>query len=140
MTAELARFLPAPDGRARRGPLSSSTTTGRESIGKVRPWYGVAPNLVRAYAWIMSLGAEGLREVAEIAVLNNNYLMAQVLEIRGVSAPYAAGRRRIEQVRYSWEQLTRETGDPLPRRSAAGSRTSGRTTGRATTRSSSRSR
>jgi hypothetical protein len=46
-----------------------------DSIGKVRPWYGVAPNIVRAYAWIMSLGAEGLREVAEIAVLNNNYLM-----------------------------------------------------------------
>ena len=82
-----------------------------DSIGKVRPWYGVAPNLVRAYAWIMSLGADGLREVAETAVLNNNYLMAKVLEIRGVSAPYAAGRRRIEQVRYSWEQLTR--GDRL---------------------------
>ena len=36
--------------------------------------------------------------------------MAKVLEISGASAPYAAGRRRIEQVRYSWEQLTRETG------------------------------
>jgi len=74
---------------------------------------------VRAYAWIMSLGADGLREVAETAVLDNNYLMAKVLEIRGVSAPYAAGRRRIEQVRYSWEQLTRETGlttDDLGRR------------------------
>ena len=71
---------------------------------------GVAPNLLRAYAWIMSLGAEGLREVAEIAVLNNNYLLKRILEIRGASAPYAAGKRRIEQVRYSWEELTRETG------------------------------
>ena len=58
----------------------------------------------------MSLGADGLREVAEIAVLNNNYLLKKVLEIRGVSAPYAEGKRRIEQVRYSWEQLTDETG------------------------------
>ena len=33
-----------------------------------------------------------------------------VLAIRGVSAPYAKGRRRIEQVRYSWEELARETG------------------------------
>jgi glycine dehydrogenase subunit 2 len=48
--------------------------------------------------------------VAEIAVLNNNYLLKKMLEIPGVSAPYAAGKRRIEQVRYSWEELTAETG------------------------------
>ncbi len=58
----------------------------------------------------MSLGAEGLRQVAETAVLNNNYLMARVLAIRGASAPYAAGRRRIEQVRYSWQALSEATG------------------------------
>jgi glycine dehydrogenase subunit 2 len=81
-----------------------------DSIGKIRPFVGVAPNLVRAYAWIMSLGAEGLREAAEVAVLNNNYLMQRILEIRGASAPFAVGRRRIEQVRYSWQDLTRETG------------------------------
>jgi glycine cleavage system P protein (glycine dehydrogenase) subunit 2 len=80
------------------------------SVGKIRPWYGVAQNILKAYAWIMSLGADGLREVAEIAVLNNNYLLNKVLEIRGASMPYARGKRRIEQVRYSWEELTRETG------------------------------
>jgi glycine dehydrogenase subunit 2 len=58
----------------------------------------------------MSMGAEGLREVAEIAVLNNNYLLQKMLEIPGVCAPYARGKRRIEQVRYSWEELGRETG------------------------------
>ena len=58
----------------------------------------------------MSLGADGLREVAEIAVLNNNYLMSKVLEIQGASAPYAKGKRRIEQVRYSWQKLAEETG------------------------------
>ncbi len=109
VTAELARFLPRPtvefDGTTYR--LDDDRP---DSIGKVRPWYGVVANLVRAYAWIMSLGADGLREVAEIAVLNNNYLMQRVLEIRGLTAPYAAGKRRIEQVRYSWEELTRETG------------------------------
>ena len=52
----------------------------------------------------------GLRAVAETAVLNNNYLLNRVLKIRGVSAPYAIGRRRIEQVRYSWEQLAKDTG------------------------------
>jgi glycine dehydrogenase subunit 2 len=81
-----------------------------QSIGKIRPWYGVAQNILKAYAWIMALGADGLREVAEIAVLNNNYLLKKVLALRGVSAPYARGKRRIEQVRYSWEQLSAETG------------------------------
>jgi glycine dehydrogenase subunit 2 len=109
VTKELARFLPVPlvryDGR--RYHLDYTLP---ESIGKISPFYGVAPVVLRAYAWVMSLGAAGLREVAEIAVLNNNYLLKKMLQIRGVSAPYAPGRHRIEQVRYSWEKLTEETG------------------------------
>ena len=109
VTNELAPFLPAPTVE-HDGQKYFLNYDRPHSIGKMRPFYGVAQNLLKAYAWIMSLGADGLREVAEIAVLNNNYLMKKVLEIRGASAPYAAGKRRIEQVRYSWEQLTRETG------------------------------
>ncbi|GAA4611558.1 aminomethyl-transferring glycine dehydrogenase subunit GcvPB [Actinoallomurus liliacearum] len=109
VTEALAPFLPRPtvefDGTRYR--LDDDRP---ESVGKIRPFYGVVPNLVRAYAWIMALGAEGLREAAEVAVLNNNYLMKKVLEIRGTSAPYAEGRRRIEQVRYSWAKLAEETG------------------------------
>jgi glycine dehydrogenase subunit 2 len=109
VTSELAAFLPVPmvefDGE--RFFLDYDRP---ESIGKIGPFYGVPQNMLRAYAWIMSLGGEGLREVAEVAVLNNNYLMKKVLEVRGVSAPYAEGKRRIEQVRYSWEQLASETG------------------------------
>ena len=109
VTDALAPYLPSPtiefDGNAFR--LDHDRP---HSIGKIGPFVGVTPNLLRAYAWIMSLGADGLREVAEIAVLNNNYLLKRVLEIPGASAPYATGKRRIEQVRYSWETLTRETG------------------------------
>jgi glycine dehydrogenase subunit 2 len=107
--AELASFLPKPtvefDGQ--RYFLDFDRP---RSIGKIRPWYGVAQNILKGYAWIMALGADGLREVAETAVLNNNYLLKRVLEIRGASVPYAKGKRRIEQVRYSWEQLSQETG------------------------------
>ena len=106
---ELAGFLPVPlvefDGE--KYSLNYSLP---HSIGKVGPFYGVAPVIVKAYAWAMSLGADGLREVAEVAVLNNNYLLKKMLEIPGVSVPYARGKRRIEQVRYSWEELARETG------------------------------
>jgi glycine cleavage system P protein (glycine dehydrogenase) subunit 2 len=109
VTDTLAPFLPVPTVEF-DGAQYYLDYKRPQSIGKVRPFYGVAPNILRAYAWIMSLGAEGLREVAQVAVLNNNYLMKKVLGIRGLSAPYAKGRRRIEQVRYSWEQLTDETG------------------------------
>ena len=93
-----------------RASASWCATSDEQSIGAVAPFFGVIPNIVRAYAWMMALGADGLRAVAEIAVLNNNYLMKKVLEIPGASAPYATGRRRIEQVRYSWQELFEETG------------------------------
>jgi glycine dehydrogenase subunit 2 len=109
VTKEMSPFLPTPtvefDGDSYHLDFNRP-----QSIGKIRPWYGVAPNILKAYAWVMSLGADGLREISEIAVLNNNYLLSKVLEIRGVSMPYTKGKRRIEQVRYSWEQLTNDTG------------------------------
>ncbi|MFC1565008.1 aminomethyl-transferring glycine dehydrogenase subunit GcvPB [candidate division KSB1 bacterium] len=109
VTEELADFLPVPqveyDGS--RYYLNYDIPN---SFGKIRGFYGVMPAVLKAYSWIMSLGEEGLKEVARTAVLNNNYLLAKVLKINGASAPYAEGRHRIEQVRYSWEQLTNETG------------------------------
>jgi glycine dehydrogenase subunit 2 len=109
VTEDLARFLPVPLV-AFNGKRYFLDYDRPDSIGKVGPFYGAAPNILRAYAWVMGLGAEGLREAAEVAVLNNNYLLKKALEIPGLSAPYAYGKRRIEQVRYSCEQLAQETG------------------------------
>jgi len=80
------------------------------TIGKTRQFYGPIPVIVRAYAWIRSLGTEGLEEVARIAVLNNNYLLSKISKIRGAASPYSAGKHRIEQVRYTWDQLYKDTG------------------------------
>jgi glycine dehydrogenase subunit 2 len=44
------------------------------SIGKVRSYYGNAGILLRALTYIQSHGADGLRQVADMAVLNANYL------------------------------------------------------------------
>ena len=108
-TEELAKFLPLPvvefDGQSYYLDYDRP-----HSIGKIGPWYGNASVVLKAYAWAMSLGADGLRQVAEIAVLNNNYLLHKMRQIPGLSAPYAEGKRRIEQVRYSWEELAQETG------------------------------
>ena len=109
VTEALAKFLPVPlveyDGD--KYHLNYDVP---ESIGKVRDFYGSIPVILKAYAWIMSLGSEGLKNAARIAVLNNNYLFRKVIKIRGASAPFAKGRHRIEQVRYSWENLTSDTG------------------------------
>ncbi|REJ05711.1 glycine dehydrogenase subunit 2 [Microbacterium bovistercoris] len=110
VSAALAPFLPGPRVTRLDDGTFDVVAGDEQSIGAVAPFHGVIPNLVRAYSWIMALGAEGLLAAAEIAVLNNNYLLAKVLEIPGASAPYAEGRRRIEQVRYSWEDLYQETG------------------------------
>ena len=80
------------------------------TIGKVRAFHGVFPAVLRAYAWMMSLGAEGLKEVARVAVLNNNYILGKIRKMHGASVPFDDGSHRIEQVRYSWQKLFEETG------------------------------
>ena len=48
------------------------------SIGRLRGFQGNYGCFVRAYAYICSLGAAGLRDVSETAVLNANYLLARL--------------------------------------------------------------
>jgi len=81
-----------------------------DSIGKVREYHGNIPAVLRAYAWIMSMGAEGLVEVARTSVLNNNYLTKMLEQIKGTKRYYAPGKYRLEQERWSWEKLTEDTG------------------------------
>lgn len=107
---ELAKYMPTPivkyDGKRYRLDFDRP-----DSIGKVRDFYGVAAVVVRAYAWTMMLGADGLRECADISVINNNYFEKKLLQIPGLSECYAGnGHRRQEQVRYSWSKLNDDTG------------------------------
>jgi len=50
------------------------------SIGRLRGFHGNFGTFVRAYAYICSLGAEGLRDASEAAVVNANYLLARLAE------------------------------------------------------------
>ena len=80
------------------------------SIGKVKAFLGNLQVVLRSYCWVMALGAEGLKTVAQTAVLNNNYLATKLSKVRGVSIPYAEGKYRLQEVRYSWKKLQEETG------------------------------
>jgi glycine dehydrogenase subunit 2 len=51
-----------------------------QSIGKIKSFYGNFGVLVKAYTYILSMGASGLRKVSETAVLNANYLAAKLKE------------------------------------------------------------
>ena len=106
---DLTRFLPRPivtyDGKKYHLDYDMP-----ESIGKVREFFGNVPAVLRAYSWIMSMGAEGLLETARTSVINNNYLAKMLMAIPGVVRHYAEGKFRLEQTRYSWEKLTEDTG------------------------------
>ncbi|MFZ0449930.1 MAG: aminomethyl-transferring glycine dehydrogenase subunit GcvPB [Desulfatiglandaceae bacterium] len=106
---ELARYLPKPaviyDGQQYHLDYDRP-----DSVGKVREFLGNIPAVLRSYSWIMSLGPEGLLEVARTSVINNNYLTKMLEEIRGTVRYYAPGKYRLEQTRWSWEKLTEETG------------------------------
>jgi len=108
---ELAKFLPVPqiafDKKRNRYCLDYDKP---QSIGKIRGFYGNIAVLLRAYAYILSMGSEGLVEAAEISVLNANYLVKKISEIRGFELPYAKGRPRKHECVFSVKPMYKETG------------------------------
>lgn len=57
------------------------------SIGRMHSFYGNFGILIRAYAYILTMGAAGLRQVSEDAVLNANYCLARLRDV--YHAPFA---------------------------------------------------
>ncbi len=90
--AELAPFLPGPvadkdgDTYVFRQPA--------KSIGRVKSFWGNFGMLVRAWAYIRTLGAAGLREVSENAVLNANYIRVRLQDVY----PLAYDRKCMHEV------------------------------------------
>jgi glycine dehydrogenase subunit 2 len=71
-------FLPRPViVRGRDGTFDLDDDRPK-SIGKLRGFQGNYGCFVRSYAYIRSLGAEGLKDASETAVLNANYLLARL--------------------------------------------------------------
>jgi glycine dehydrogenase subunit 2 len=110
VTSELARFLPTP--------LVVKTEHGYaldhdrpDSVGPIRAYAGNIATLIKAYAWIRALGPEWIPEVARTAVLNNNYVQQRLEALRGISISFPENtERRLDVVRYSLEELKRDTG------------------------------
>ncbi|HXS32286.1 MAG TPA: aminomethyl-transferring glycine dehydrogenase subunit GcvPB [Solirubrobacterales bacterium] len=80
-------FLPRPqvvrrEGDNGDGPSFDLDLERPKSIGRLRGFQGNFGVFVRSYAYILSLGADGLAEASETAVLNANYLVARLAEGR----------------------------------------------------------
>ncbi len=78
---ELAPYLPVPRVVADPAGGFARSTDFPHSIGRIQGHMGNFGNLVRAYTYIRSLGAEGLREISDIAVLNANYLRVKLRDV-----------------------------------------------------------
>ena len=92
VSARLAKFLPGPVvieqdnsecacGHGCDDEPCYHLVMPEDSVGRFKAFYGNFGVLVKAYTYIRTLGAEGLREVAEYAVLNANYLQARLKDV-----------------------------------------------------------
>ena len=79
VSADLAPYLPGPRP-IRLDDGSFGWHADPDSIGRVHGWHGNVGIDVRAYSYLIGLGGDGLRRVSERAVLNANYLLAQLTE------------------------------------------------------------
>ena len=78
---QLAPYLPAPVIAKRQTGEFYLDYDRPKSIGRVRSFFGNVGILLRGYCYIRTLGAAGLREVSENAVLNANYLLSLVKHV-----------------------------------------------------------
>ncbi len=109
----VAPYLPVPVvGRREDGTYDLDHDLGRrgsKSIGRLRGFHGNYGCFVRSYAYICSLGGDGLKDASEAAVLNANYLLARLKE-HGVAEylPLAYGELCMHEFVLSGGPMKRE--------------------------------
>ena len=109
-------FLPRPQVVRREGANGSAPRYELDherpkSIGRLRGFQGNFGVFVRSYAYILSLGSDGLAEASETAVLNANYLKARLAEGRAVKRlPVAFDRHCMHEFVLSGAPMKRELG------------------------------
>ena len=109
-------FLPRPqvvrrEGDNGHGPFFDLDFDRPKSIGRLRGFQGNFGVFVRSYAYILSLGHDGLAEASETAVLNANYLKARLAEGRaGRRLPIAFDRHCMHEFVLSGKPMKRELG------------------------------
>lgn len=101
----LADYLPGPVIRQRDDDRYELAIPAK-SIGRVRSFFGNVGILVRGYCYLRTLGAAGVRESAEQAILNANYLKALLSDV----LPAAHGEYCLHEFVASAAGLAKERG------------------------------
>ena len=100
VTEELIPYLPGP-GVEFDGENYRIESTKADSVGRMMAFHGNVGVMVRAYAYIRSMGPAGLKQASEMAVLNANYVRAR---LEGVyDLPYKS--RSLHEVIFSDKDL-----------------------------------
>jgi len=114
---QLEPYLPRPlvvrdpPSRGPGGDRYRLEYEGEHSVGRVREFWGNVPAIVKAYSWARAMGAEGIRQAADLSVLANNYMARRLLAIRGITTSNPGiDVPRLEMTRYSMAQVTEDTG------------------------------
>jgi len=120
VSQQLAPFLPVPVVQQRTASDAPAHDYYLDfdrprSIGRVRSFFGNVGVLIRAYCYIRTHGAAGLRAVSENAILNANYLLSRVKHF----LPVPHGDRCMHEFVASAESLGREKGLKQPAMDAA---------------------
>jgi glycine dehydrogenase subunit 2 len=115
VSERIAPYLPVPVVAREADGTFDLDYDRPQSIGRLRGFQGNYGCFVRAYAYICSLGAEGLRDASETAVLNANYLLARLREhdvgggrTAGDLLPLAYGELCMHEFVLSGEPMKRE--------------------------------
>jgi len=106
VTQRLAPYLPAPIVACDAQGVYRLDDDRPKSIGRVRSFVGSVGILVRMYCYLLTHGPDGLRRVAENAVLNANYLLARVKPL----LPVPNGERCMHEFVASAARLKAERG------------------------------
>ena len=78
VAGHLEKFRPVPIVEEAPGGTLRFNVNRLDSIGKVKGFFGNFGIIVRAYTYILNMGPEGLKAIAETAVLNANYLRVKL--------------------------------------------------------------
>ncbi|MDH4100057.1 MAG: aminomethyl-transferring glycine dehydrogenase subunit GcvPB [Nitrospirota bacterium] len=81
VSERLLPYLPVPTVEKSADGRYSLKHDLPRSIGRLSTFYGNFGIMVRAYAYIRTMGAEGLKAVSENAVINANYMMAKLKDL-----------------------------------------------------------
>jgi glycine dehydrogenase subunit 2 len=77
VSKKLSQFLPVPSV-VKKGKKYTLDYSRKYTIGRISSFWGNFLVMLRAYVYIRTLGAEGLRRASELAVLNANYIRARL--------------------------------------------------------------